>query len=69
MVEMQSCLDSASVVYVSEMMICVEILPAAGHVRQEVGSICIEKQDMVAHDRKWPKRGGRSPSFDCICVL
>ena len=41
-VELQSCLDSASLV---KMTIWVEILPVAGHIRQEVaedGSICIE---------------------------
>ena len=55
-----------------KMMIWVEILLVV-RVRQEVaeeGSICIEKHsgggDMVACDRKLPRRGGRSTNFDCI---
>ena len=59
-----------------KMMIWVKILLVASHVRQEVteeGSISMknaqEDKDMVAHDGKSPKRGGRTTSFECTVTI
>ena len=71
---MQSCIDSASVVYVGEMDdLCQNFTSRwsrSGRKSLKRGQFALENaredQGTVTRDRKLQKRGGRFTSFDCI---